>query len=233
MEDSQGNEHTVRPVLQERLFRKIDLNKDETYNVFAPPLRDASLINGLNAILMRIEDVTGLSRGTISDASAEARTATELKILRQRSYSSNAELQKSLETALKDVIYIMNVYCDLYEITPEGEYNASFEWDDSILVDVEAELGKRITLMQNGLSSKLENRMWYFGETEEQARDALMKIDKESLQAIQQNMMIQNKYGTEVQNNKNTNTIQSTEKAKTNKQEQKEKNTEMKNSNEQ
>ena len=182
---------------------------------------------------MRIEDVTGLSRGTISDASAEARTATELKILRQRSYSSNAELQKSLETALKDVIYIMNVYCDLYEITPEGEYNASFEWDDSILVDVEAELGKRITLMQNGLSSKLENRMWYFGETEEQARDALMKIDKESLQAIQQNMMIQNKYGTEVQNNKNTNTIQSTEKAKTNKQEQKEKNTEMKNSNEQ
>lgn len=233
MEDSQGNEHTVRPVLQERLFRKIDLNKDETYNVFAPPLRDASLINGLNAILMRIEDVTGLSRGTISDASAEARTATELKILRQRSYSSNAELQKSLETALKDVIYIMNVYCDLYEITPEGEYNASFEWDDSILVDIEAELGKRITLMQNGLSSKLENRMWYFGETEEQARDALMKIDKESLQAIQQNMMIQNKYGTEVQNNKNTNTIQSTEKAKTNKQEQKEKNTEMKNSNEQ
>ena len=232
MEDAQGNEHTVRPVLQERLFRKIDLNKDETYNIFSPPLRDASLINGLNTILMRIEDVTGLSRGTISDASAEARTATELKILRQRSYSSNAEIQKALEDALKDVIYIMNVYCDIYEITPEGEYNASFEWDDSILVDVEAELGKRITLMQNGLSSKLENRMWYFGETEEQARDALMKINQESLKAIQQNMLIQNKYGTETQNNKNTNSIQSTEQSNQNKQEQKKKNTEMKNENE-
>ena len=233
IEDSQGNEHTVRPVMQERLFRKIDLNQEETYNVFSPPLRDASLINGLNTILMRIEDVTGLSRGTISDASAEARTATELKILRQRSYSSNAELQKALESALKDVIYIMNVYCDLYKITPDGEYNASFEWDDSILVDVEAELGKRITLMQNGLSSKLENRMWYFGETEAQAREALMKIDRESLQAIQQNMQIQNQYGQEMQNNKNTNTMQSTEKSVENKQEQKKQNTEMKNSNEQ
>lgn len=233
IEDSQGNEHTVRPVMQERLFRKIDLNQEETYNVFSPPLRDASLINGLNTILMRIEDVTGLSRGTISDASAEARTATELKILRQRSYSSNAELQKALESALKDVIYIMNVYCDLYKITPDGEYNASFEWDDSILVDVEAELGKRITLMQNGLSSKLENRMWYFGETEAQAREALMKIDRESLQAIQQNMQIQNQYGQEMQNNKDTNTMQSTEKSVENKQEQKKQNTEMKNSNEQ
>ena len=233
IEDSQGNEHTVRPVMQERLFRKIDLNQEETYNVFSPPLRDASLINGLNTILMRIEDVTGLSRGTISDASAEARTATELKILRQRSYSSNAELQKALESALKDVIYIMNVYCDLYKITPDGEYNASFEWDDSILVDVEAELGKRITLMQNGLSSKLENRMWYFGETEAQAREALMKIDRESLQAIQQNMQIQNQYGQEMQNNKDTNTMQSTQKSVENKQEQKKQNTEMKNSNEQ
>ena len=233
IEDSQGNEHTVRPVMQERLFRKIDLNQEETYNVFSPPLRDASLINGLNTILMRIEDVTGLSRGTISDASAEARTATELKILRQRSYSSNAELQKSLESALKDVIYIMNVYCDIYDITPDGEYSVGFEWDDSILVDVEAELGKRITLMQNGLSSKLENRMWYFGETEAQAKEALMKIDKESLQAIQQNMQIQNEYGQETQNNKNTNSIQSTEQSKENKQEQKKKNTEMKNENEQ
>ena len=127
----------------------------------------------------------------------------------------------------------MNVYCDIYDITPDGEYSVGFEWDDSILVDVEAELGKRITLMQNGLSSKLENRMWYFGETEAQAKEALMKIDKESLQAIQQNMQIQNEYGQETQNNKNTNSIQSTEQSKENKQEQKKKNTEIKNENEQ
>ena len=223
---------TTRPVLQERLFRKIDLNTENTYEVFAPALRDASYVNGLNTILMRIEDAVDVSRGTLSDVSSEARTATELKILRQRSYCANAEIQKALEDALKDVIYIMNVYCDLYQITPDGEYSASFEWDDSILVDVEQELGKRITLMQNGLSSKLENRMWYFGETEQQAQEALLRIDKESLQAIQQNMLIQNQYGTELQNGKNTNSMQSTEDAKNNKNEQKKENTQNRNENE-
>lgn len=227
-----GDIITTRPVLQERLFRKIDLNTENTYEVFAPSLRDTSYVNGLNTILMRIEDAVDVSRGTLSDVSSEARTATELKILRQRSYCANAEIQKALEDALKDVIYIMNVYCDLYQITPDGEYSASFEWDDSILVDVEQELGKRITLMQNGLSSKLENRMWYFGETEQQAQEALLRIDKESLQAIQQNMLIQNQYGTELQNNKNTNSMQSTEAAKNNKNEQKKENTANRNENE-
>jgi hypothetical protein len=42
--------------------------------------------------------------------------------------------------------------------------------------------------MQNGLASKLETRMWYFGETENQARSALRQIDEESTQAMMQNV---------------------------------------------
>ena len=144
---------------------------------------------------MRIEDVTGLSRGTISDASAEARTATELKILKQRSYQSNADIQQALEDALKDVIYAMNAYCDLYQITPEGEYDVNFEWDDSIIVDVDAELGKQITLLQNGLTSKKEVRQWYFGETERQAEEALAAIHDESMEDMEDNVAMQSMMG--------------------------------------
>jgi hypothetical protein len=119
-----------------------------------------------------------LSRGTISDVNTqEAKTATELKILKQRSFATNADIQTALQDALSDVVYVMDVYCTLYEVTPPGEYEVSFEWDDSILVDSESELSKRITLMQNGLASKLETRMWYFGETENQARAAMMQIE--------------------------------------------------------
>lgn len=192
---------TERPMSQERLFRKIDLNSEETYEVFAPALRDESLLNGLNAILVRIEDCTGLSRGTISNTPLnEAKTATELKILRQRSYATNADIQQALEDTLKDVIYIMDTYCSLYNITPEGEYECSFEWDDSILVDIETELSKRLSLMQNGLASKLETRMWYFNETENQAKQALQKIEDEARRAIETNMMAQSQLGDEAQN---------------------------------
>ena len=199
--DSQGRDHTVMPIMQERLFRTVDLGESDTYQPFAPALRDTAYIQGLNTILMRIEDVSGLSRGTLSDAAAEARTATELKILKQRSYQANAEIQQALEDTLKDVVYIMNVYCDLYKITTDGKYDVSFEWDDSIIVDIDTELGKRITLQQNGLASKLENRMWYFGETERQAQEALLKIGEENQQDMEQNLIMQS-------NNDNENPFQ-------------------------
>lgn len=179
---------SVLPQKQQRLFRKIDLNSEDTYNVFAPALRDNSIIHGLNTILMRIEDATGLSRGTLSDVNnQEAKTATELKILKQRSFATNADIQASLQDALEDTVYVMDVYSTLYNVTPAGEYEISFEWDDSIIVDSESELSKRITLMQNGLASKLETRMWYFGETENQAKKALQQIDEEARQAMEQN----------------------------------------------
>lgn len=186
--DLNGVSHTVNPHLQERLFRPIDLGESNTYNVFNPTFRDTSLIAGLNTILMRIEDVCGLSRGTLTDAATEARTATELKILKQRNYATNADIQAALEDALRDVIYIMDVYCILYELVADGEYDVSFEWDDSILVDVDAELGKRITLMQNGLASKVETRMWYYGETERQALEALAKIRELNTFEMEENM---------------------------------------------
>ena len=197
-----GTEYqTERPIAQERLFRKVDLNAEDTYNVFSPALRDTSYLNGLNAILTRIEDCIGMSRGTVSNTPYnEAKTATELKILRQRSYSTNADIQAALEDTLKDVVYIMDIMCSLYKITPEGEYECSFEWDDSILVDIETELSKRLTLMQSGLSSKLETRMWYFNETENQAKAALQKVDDEAKQAIATNMAAQKEMGEDAQN---------------------------------
>ena len=182
------NGKSVMNKLQSRLFRKVDLNEENTYEVFSPTLRDQSLINGLNCILMRIEDVAGLSRGTLSDVISEAKTATELKMLRVRSYETNAHIQKAIERMLKDAIYIMNVYCDLYKITQDGEYEVSFEWDDSIIADSDTELTKRMILIQNGIASKLETRMWYFGETERQAKEALMLVQQENLESVQENI---------------------------------------------
>ena len=180
--------HSMMKRLQDRLYRKVDLNDEQAYNVFSPTIREGSLINGLNCILMRIEDGTGLSRGTLSDVLNEAKTATELKILRQRSYQTNAHIQNAIQKALKDTIYVMNVYCDLYDITESGEYEVSFEWDDSIIADSDVELNKRILLIQNGLASKLETRMWYFGETERQAKEALLRVQKENLEAVEENV---------------------------------------------
>ena len=214
MADAQGNGHSAMGHLQNRLYRTIDLGESDTYKPFSPTLRDASLINGLNAILMRIEDVCALSRGTISDVATEARTATEIKILKQRSFSANKEIQCALQTALEDVIYAMNVYVTLYNIVGDikynsdgtvdtsemGTYDVSFEWDDSILVDEETELNTRMALHNAGIESKLALRMWYYGETELQAQEALNKVTQENKEAIEQNMVMSSQLGSQVRN---------------------------------
>ena len=212
MDNGKGGGQSVMSQLQNRLYRTIDLGESDTYRPFSPALRDVSLINGLNNILMRIEDVCALSRGTLSDVAAEARTATEIKILKQRSFSSNKEIQSALQKALEDVIYAMNVYVSLYNIVGDlkydsngkvdtsemGSYDVSFEWDDSILVDEETELQTRLSLYSQGIESKLELRMWYFGETEKQAQEALNKITEENREAIEQNMVMSSQLGQQV-----------------------------------
>lgn len=200
-DDKNGRAQVIRPVMQQRLFRKIDLGADgDTYNVFSPSLRDISLINGLNTILKRIEDVCALARGTLTDPSNDGRTATEIKMLKARTYESVRDIQKSLQNTLEDVVYIMNVYCTLYNIVGDapinpksgaplpdniGKYEVSFGWDDSILTDKDEELNKMLLLEQNGVVSKLEIRMMYFGETEQQAKEALARVNAESVQEVE------------------------------------------------
>lgn len=210
-------EGSVMSQLQNRLYRPVDLGKSDTYKPFSPSLRDVSILNGLNNILMRIEDVCYLSRGTLSDVAAEARTATEIKILKQRSFSSNKDIQSALQTALEDVIYAMNVYVTLYNIVGDikyssdgkvdtskmGSYDVSFEWDDSILIDEETELQTRLTLLNAGIESKVELRMWYYGETQKQAEEALKRITEENRQAIEQNMVMSSQLGAQVSGGKN------------------------------
>ena len=218
-QESTGEGHFVNQMLQNRLYRTVDLGESDTYRAFAPTLRDSSIINGLNTTLMKIENAVALSRGTLSDVAAEARTATEIRVLKQRSYSSNAEIQKAAELALRDAVYAMDVYCTVYNIVGDivkvdgkidvskiGKYDISFTWDDSILVDVDTELNKRLTLQNNGLTSKVENRMWYFGEDEQQAKDALDRIQEENRQAIEQNAIVSSQMGQAIQNGKQATT---------------------------
>ena len=145
-----GRGRQEMPQLNERLFRGVDLG-DDHYQVFSPAIRDSALFNGLNQLFMRVEDSCGLARGTLSDANQEARTATELRIVKQRTYATIADNQRALEHCLRDVVRAMDKYATMYDLAPAGDYDLSFEC------------------------------MWYFGETEAQAERALQKVQQEQL----------------------------------------------------
>lgn len=173
---------TKAPKGKERLFRQYEISTGVTekpfYEVFSPEIRDSSLFNGLNKILQRIEFNCGLAYGTLSDPQIVEKTAEEIKTSKQRSYSMVADTQKALQKALEDLIYAIDTWATIYNLAPRGNYETSFEFDDSIIVDSKTEQAIRIQEVSAGLIKPEVYLMWRYGVTEEQAKKMMPSVDE-------------------------------------------------------
>lgn len=178
--------------VSQRLYRKLDLGSEDTYKAFAPQLRDASYKAGLNSILYRIEDICGLARGTLADQTAEARTATELIIVKQRSQVTISSNQDEFETAIRDAIDALNVYVDLYNLAPDGEWVLNIEWKDNILTDTSTELEEKLRLVDKKILMPYEVRAWYNGEDDETAKNKIAEIENEAVNTMLNDLYTQN-----------------------------------------
>lgn len=119
----------------QRLYRHLVNGDSQMWNTFAPVLRDASYLNGLDTMLRRIEFQCGLAYGTISNPQSVEKTAEEVRASKQRSYATVRLIQKGLQDALEALFYAMDVYASLYNLAPAGTYDLAFDWDDSIVND--------------------------------------------------------------------------------------------------
>lgn len=174
--DASGN--CILPVGKERLFRTMDMDIEGTksYNVFSPEIRDSSHFNGLNNILKKLEFTCGLAYGTISDPQEVDKTATEVISTKQRMYQNVKDIQKSLENALIDLSYAMNVWCKIGRFA-NSNYEQSFKWDDSIVVDKETELASMQADVAAGLLRPEIYLAKKYGITEEEALKMMPKVD--------------------------------------------------------
>ena len=170
---------------KDRLYRALEFDNgavDKPFlEVFSPDIRDSALFNGFNQQLRRIEFACNLAYGTLSDPNNEAKTAEEIKTSKQRSYSFVSDCQKALQSALEDYIDAMDLWCTIYDLVPQGNYKASFVWDDSLVVDTEKERSTDRSDVAMGAMQLWEYRMKWYGETEEQAKAAVGLSNDEGL----------------------------------------------------
>ncbi len=162
-----------------RLYRLLNSEDDSLYKEWTPTIRETEIISGLNDILRKIEFVTGLAYGTLSDVQNVDKTAEEIKASKQRSYATVTEIQTGLKTALSELVKSMDVLCDLYELAPSGEYSVSFDFDDSIIADRKTEFEEKMRLFTAGIMQPWEFRAWYFGEDEKTAKQNVALPDME------------------------------------------------------
>ncbi|EHR33450.1 A118 family phage portal protein, putative [Helcococcus kunzii ATCC 51366] len=164
------------PEGKERLFRKYSIDKqgdDTFYNVYSPEIRDSSHYNGLNKILQRVEFNCGLAYGTLSDVQEVEKTAEEIKTSKQRSYTTISDIQKSLQIALEQLVYGMCIFAKFYNIGKFDDYEISFEWDDSIIVDRKTDANLMLQELAAGLIKPEYYLMYRYGVTESQAKEML------------------------------------------------------------
>jgi len=163
----------IIPENRQRLYRTFQFEQGSAkygLDTYSPEFRDSSLFNGLNKVLHKIEFQCGLAYGTLSEPTETDKTATEVKQSKQRSFSTVSDVQKALEKALVDLAYCMDAIASLYEMAPDGEYEMSFEWDDSIIVDREVEFARLMSMAAAGMIRNEAVTAWYFGVSEEDAR---------------------------------------------------------------
>lgn len=163
----------ILPPRSKRLFRELAIDQGQSgdlYKVFNPNIRDASLFNGLDKILKRIEFNCNLAYGTLSDPQNVDKTAEEIRSSKQRSYSAVCEVQRALQNALEHLVWVMDFYATLYKLAPRGEYDVNFTWGDGVLQDTDKEYMRRKEMVDNNYLRPEKFIAWYFGISEEDAK---------------------------------------------------------------
>ena len=140
-----------------RLYRALNSTRQRGRGIYSrnglPPLREQNFLNGLSALYRRIELACGLAYGTLRSLNLVAKTATEIMGSKQRTYSTIRDIQRNLRTALERLIEVCDFYATAYGLAPKGAYNLAFEFDDSILVDKEAQMQTDRQGSQHGLDA--------------------------------------------------------------------------------
>lgn len=156
-----------------RLYRTLDVDDVDFFKEWSPTLRQKEIADGLDKIYRQIEFNCGFAYGTLSTMDSRDRTAEEIRNSKQRSYATISDNQKALRTALTDLVYAMDVWCTICTLAPVGDYSISFEFDDSIVADRKTEFEEKRALVEDGIMMPWEFRMWYFGEDEQTAKQAV------------------------------------------------------------
>jgi len=166
-----------------RLYKLLDIGDSEggtkKLNEYSPAIRDISLFNGLNELMRKIEFQVGFEYGTLSNAAETAKTATEIKNSRQRSFQTVKDIQNSLRMALEQLTYSLYAWGTIAkqqglikeDIKPVNiETDISFSFDDSIIVDKETEMNKLYLYVSSGILKPEYLLMKDLGITEEEAK---------------------------------------------------------------
>lgn len=160
------------------IWRKIDSGKDDFFEVFDPQFRDYTI--RLQELYKRLEHEVGTSYGILSEVNTQNATATEIKKSMYDTFTMCDDMRTSIEKGLDDFFYACNVLANAFNLSPQGDYEVSFDWSYSLLEDTQTEWSQLIWANNNGIISDVEVRQWLKpDETLEESEKAIAEIKEQ------------------------------------------------------
>jgi A118 family predicted phage portal protein len=147
-------------------------------------LRVDEHIAAINALLGILAFQTGLTAGTLSFGLSDGviKTATEVVSENSKTFKTVKSHENVIGAAISALIDRVIEVSRYFGVLPEGfGYQKNVRFDDSIVLDRDAEIDRALKLVQGGLLSRFTVMVRDLGFTEEGAREEIDRIRGEEI----------------------------------------------------
>ena len=174
------NQHVKLP----RFIRTLDLGSgvgdEANIHEHVATLLTEQRIADINSILSMISTKCGFSQGAfVLDRKTGNITATQVEADDRETIETIKEMRDALKDTLDHLIYALNVYADLYDLAPAGEYEASYGFGD-LTYNYEEDRARHWNYVIQGKYPLYRYYMKFEGMSEKEARTVVKEAKSEN-----------------------------------------------------
>lgn len=168
---------------------KLGVDAQNTIDEHVPTLLTEQRVADINSILSMISTKAGFSQGQfVLDRKTGVATATEIESDDSETVETINDIRASLKSAIKDLIYALDKYCDVFFNMQSGYVNALdddvadedvFYFKD-LLASFEQDRTRAYQLMMNGVYSKRKYLKEYEGFNDKEIDEMFAERDEEN-----------------------------------------------------
>ena len=164
------------------------MDSASTISEHIPTMLTSDRIADINSILSMISTKAGFSQGQfVLDRKTGIATATEIESDDRETVETITDIRNALKTAIKDLIYALDKYCDVFFDMPSGYVNALDEdvpdedifYFKDLLASFEQDRSRAYQLMNNNVYSKRKYLKEYEGFSDEEIDEMFQQIEEE------------------------------------------------------
>ena len=160
-----------------------------TIDEHVPTMLTDQRVADINSILSMISTKAGFSQGQfVLDRKTGIATATEIESDDSETVETITDMRNALKSAIKDLVYALNKYCDVFFDMPSGYVNALDEnvadedvfYFKDLLASFEQDRTRAYQLMMNGVYSKRKYLKEYEGFNDKEIDEMFAERDEEN-----------------------------------------------------